>query len=201
MNFRALLLGGVAVPFLYFASQIAAVALNPGFDISSQQPSELGCCQAAMPAVANAGFITTGIAAMLGAFGLFAGLRHLGGNIIFAALAWLGLFLFGVAMTMSGVFPLPNPLHYGFGLTLAGILAPLFGALAFRGGGAARWIIVLGFIVSVVLLVLSMGIGGIASENNIGLIVRALSLVAFSTIAYLCSGIMRRTKAVNEGLD
>lgn len=28
MNFRTLLVGGIAVPFLYFASQIAAVLLN-----------------------------------------------------------------------------------------------------------------------------------------------------------------------------
>ncbi len=201
MNFRALLIGGVAVPFLYFASQIAAVLLNPGFDIASREPSELGCCQAVMPVVANVGFITTGVAAMLGGLGLFAGLRHLHGNVVFAALAGLGLSLFGVAMTMSGVFPLPNPLHYGFGLTLAGILAPFFGALAFKDGGAARWIVGLGFIVSIMLVALSMGLGGFASEDNIGLIVRAISVVAFPTIAYLSWSVMQRTKAATEGLD
>jgi hypothetical membrane protein len=194
MNVRALLAGGVAVPFVYFASQIAAVLLNPAFDIARQQPSELGCCDAVLPVVANAGFMATGIAAMLGGLGLFAGLRQLHGNVVFAALAGLGLFLFGVAMTMSGAFPLPNPLHYGFGLTLAGILAPLFGALAFKDGGPARWIVMLGFGVSVVLVVLSMGIGGIASADNVGLIVRGISIVAFPTIAYLCWSVMRRTK-------
>jgi hypothetical protein len=55
--------------------------------------------------------------------------------VLIASLAGLGLALFGIAMTMSGVFPLLNPLHYGFGLMLAGILAPFFGALAFRNGG------------------------------------------------------------------
>jgi hypothetical protein len=42
------------------------------------------------------------------------------------------MMLFGIAMTMSGLFPLPNPLHYGFGLFPAGLLAPLFGAMALR---------------------------------------------------------------------
>lgn len=195
MSYRALLIGGVAVPFLYFLSQIAAVLLNPGYNIAGQQPSELGCCQANMPVVANVGFIATGAAAVLGGLGLFAGLRHLRGNIAFAALAGLALSLFGVAMTMSGVFPLPSPLHYGFGLTLAGILTPLFGALAFKGGGTARWIVVLGFVVSVVLVVLSMGIGGVASETNVGLLVRGVSLIAFPTIAYLCWSVMQRMKA------
>lgn len=194
MSFRTLLAGGVAIPFIYFASQIAAVLLNPAFNIARQEPSELGCCQAVMPVVANAGFMATGVVAVLGGLGLFVGLRRLQGNVIFAASAGLGLSLFGVAMIMSGVFPLPNPLHYGFGLTLAGILAPLFGALALKNGGAVRWIVMLGFIVSLVLVVLSMGIGGVANVNNIGLIVRAISVVAFSTIAYLCWSVMQRVK-------
>jgi hypothetical protein len=74
-------------------------------------------------------------------------------------------------------------------------LTPLFGALAFKGGGTARWIVVLGFVVSVVLVVLSMGIGGVASETNVGLLVRGVSLIAFPTIAYLCWSVMQRMKA------
>lgn len=148
MSSRAMLAGGVAVPLVYFATQTVAILLNPGYDIAGQQPSELGCCNANLPVVANAGFIATGVAAMIGGLGLVAGLRRLQGNMFFAALAGLGLTLFGVAMTMSGVFPLPNPLHYGFGLMLAGILAPLFGALALKGGGAARWIVLTGFVIS-----------------------------------------------------
>jgi hypothetical protein len=193
MSFRTLLAGGIAIPFIYFSSQIAAVLLNPAFNVARQEPSELECCQAVMPVVAN-GFMATGVVAVLGGLGLFVGLRRLQGNVIFAALAGLALSLFGVAMIMSGVFPLPNPLHYGFGLTLAGILAPLFGALALKNGGAVRWIVTLGFIVSLVLVALSMGIGGVANVNNIGLIVRAISVVAFPTIAYLCWSVMQRVK-------
>lgn len=99
MSSRATLAGGVAVPFVYFATQIAAILLNPGYDIASQQPSELGCCNANLPVVANVGFIATGAAAMIGGLGLVAGLRHQQGNMFFAALAGLGLILFGVAMT------------------------------------------------------------------------------------------------------
>jgi hypothetical membrane protein len=193
MNHRTLMIGGVSVPFLYFASQIAAVLLNPGYDLASQQPSELGCCHANLPIIANVGFIATGVAAILGGVGLFAGLRQLGGNLLFAGLAGLGLALFGVAMTMSGVFPLPNLLHYGFGLLLAGILAPLFGALAFKHGGAARWLVLLGFAVSLVIVALSLGIGGIVSETNVGLFARALALIAFPTISFLCWNVMQRT--------
>lgn len=54
-----------------------------------------------------------------------------------------------------------------------------------------------GFAVSIVLVALSMGIGGIANANNIGFIVRAISVVAFPTISYLCWSVMQRTKSVN----
>lgn len=59
MRFRTLMMGGVSVPFLYFASHPAAVLLNPGYDLARQQPSELGCCQANLPIVANVGFIAS----------------------------------------------------------------------------------------------------------------------------------------------
>lgn len=195
-SFRTLLIGGVAVPFFYFASQIAAILLNPGYNVAGQYPSELGCCSAKLTIVANVGFLTTGVAAMMGGLGLFVGLRRLRGNVTLAALAGFGLSLFGVAMTMGGVFPLPNPLHYGFGLQLAGVLTPFFGALAFKGGGAGRWFILCGFGASFVIVVLSLGVGGLVSEANVGLFARALALVAFPTIAYLCWSVMQRTRSV-----
>jgi hypothetical membrane protein len=151
---RILLGAGVALPFVYFGAQIAAMALNPGFDMATQQPSELGCCDAREPLIANVGFLVTGACGLLGGVGLGIGLRKLGGNLILAALAGLGMVLFGVAMTMSGLFPLPDPLHYGFGLFPAGLLAPLFGALAFKGGGPARAIVLGAFALSAVLVAL-----------------------------------------------
>lgn len=197
MNNRTLLISGVAVPLLYFAGQAAAVLLNPDYNLVSQRPSELGCCNANLTAVANVGFIATGVAAILGGAGLFVGLRRVGGNTVLAAMAGLALALFGVAMTMSGVFPLPNPLHYGFGLMLAGLFAPLFGALAFKDGGSSRWIVLGGFVASLVVVTLSLGIGGIASEANAGLFSRALALVAFPTIAMLCWSVMQRMGPTN----
>jgi hypothetical membrane protein len=184
------------MPVIYFATQIASVLLNPGFDIATQQPSELGMAEANYPIVANVGFLGTGICAILGGVGLFAGLRAIGGNIILAALAALGMILFGVAMTMSGAFPLPNPLHYGFGLFPAGILAPLFGGLAFKNGGAARTIVLLAFVASLgLLLCLTVGANVIATEANQGLFSRGIALIAFPAIGYLCWAVSRRLKA------
>ncbi|MGD9966160.1 MAG: DUF998 domain-containing protein [Hyphomonadaceae bacterium] len=189
---RVLLGAGVFVPIVYFVSQIAAMALNPGFDIATQQPSELGCCGAGSPIVANVGFLLTGVCALLGGAGLFLGLRKLGGNPILAALAGLGMILFGVAMTMSGLFPLPHPLHYGFGLFPAGLIAPLFGALALKNGDSVRWIVLLAFGLSAALVVLMFGVGGVVAESNLGYFSRAVALVAFPAMALLCWSVRQR---------
>lgn len=195
MLVQALLAAGIGVPVFWIGGQIAAMALNPGFDIAAQQPSELGCCNARFPIVANIGFLATGVCAVLGGAGLSIGLRKLGGNMVLGALAGLGMILFGVAMTMSGLFPLPDPLHYGFGLFPAGLLAPLFGALALKGGGAARWIVLASFALSAVLVALMFGVGGVVNENNLGYFSRAVALVAFPTIALLCWIVLRRLSA------
>ncbi len=102
---RVVLAAGIALPVSWIGSQLAAMALNPGFDIATRQPSELGCCDAHEPMIANLGFLATGPCAVLGGVGLSFGLRKLGGNFVLSALAELGMVLFGVAMTMSGLFP------------------------------------------------------------------------------------------------
>lgn len=195
MLVRALLAAGIGVPLFWIGTQAAGMALNPGFDIATQQPSELGCCDAQMPLVANIGFLATGACAVLAGVGLSLGLRKLGGNIVLAALAGLGMMLFGVAMTMSGLFPLPNPLHYGFGLFPAGLLAPLFGALAFKGGGAARWIVLIAFVFSAVVVALMVGVGGVVTESNLGWFSRAVALIAFPAMAFLCWSVRARLQA------
>jgi hypothetical membrane protein len=190
---KALLWAGVAAPIIYFTTQIAAIALNPSFNFAQQQPSELGIAAMHLPIVANAGFIATGIAFALGGLGLFAGLRGVGGNAIVAVLAGLTLSILGFALAMSGFFPLPNPLHYAFGLYPVGILPPLFVALGYKNGGAVRWIASAGFALCVAIF-LSAGVGGVATEDNVGLFTRAISVVLFVTIAYVCWSLTRRLR-------
>lgn len=190
---RALLWAGVAAPIIYFGTQAAAIALNPSFNFAEQQPSELGVVGMNLPLVANAGFILSGIAFGLGGFGLFAGLRAVGGNVILAGLAGLTLCVLGFAIAMSGFFPLPNPLHYAFGLYPVGILPPLFAALAYKDGGAARWIALVGFVACVAIFA-AAGPGGTATEENVGLFTRAISIMLFATIAYLCWSLTQRLK-------
>lgn len=187
---KALIWAGVVAPLIYFGTQGAAMALNPSFNFAEQQPSELGIAGMNLPIVANSGFIASGVAFALAGLGLFSGLRGVGANTALAALAGLSVSILGFAIAMSGFFPLPNPLHYAFGLYPIALLAPLFAALAYKGGGAARWLALIAFAVCA-LIFAAAGPAGMASEDNVGLFTRAISMVLFITIAYLCWSLAR----------
>ncbi|MBI3437554.1 MAG: DUF998 domain-containing protein [Proteobacteria bacterium] len=191
---KALLWAGVAAPIVYFATQIAAIALNPSFNLVEQQPSDLGIAAMHLPIVTNVGFAVSGIAFVLGGLGLFAGLRSVGGNVIVAALAGVTLAVLGFAIAMSGFFPLPNPLHYAFGLYPVGILPPLFVALGYKKGGVARWIALAGSLLCVAIFAVA-SFGGMANAGNAGLFTRAISIVLFATIAYECWSLMQRLRS------
>jgi hypothetical membrane protein len=190
---KAVLWAGVAAPIIYFGTQIAAIALNPSFNFAEQQPSELGIAAMDLPIVANAGFVASGIAFALGGVGLFAGLRSVGGNTIIAALAGLTLVILGFTIAMSGFFPLPSPLHYAFDLYPVGICPPLFVALGYKNGGAARWIALASFVLCVAIFA-AASLGGMATEDNVGLFTRAISIVLFATIAFACWSLARRLR-------
>ncbi len=187
---RVLLAAGVAIPFVYFANLFGVGAITPLFDHGSLLPSELG--REGMPhaLLFNAGLIAVGVLGLLASAGLFLGLRAIGGNLM-SALTALSFVCFGIAMIMAGVFALPNPLHYGFNIILAVLFTPLLGALAFKGGGAARWSVFAGFLAGFGALTVNAGVGGIATRENFGWVARVHGFIAFSTIAFLCYALLR----------
>jgi|CXWL01.1.fsa_nt_gi hypothetical membrane protein len=194
MTARSILLAfGVAIPFLYFANLFGIGAITPGFDHATLLPSELGRDGMLNAALFNTGLIAVGVCGVLAAIGLFLALRQISGGVILASLTALCMLAFGVSMIVYGVFSLPDPRHYSPSLLIiASMLAPVFGAFALKPGGAARWILLLGFLAGIGMIALNAGIGGIANDNNIGWIVRAHGAVAFTTFAYLCWSAMKR---------
>jgi hypothetical membrane protein len=164
----------------------------PGYDNIAQAPSELGAAGAPYPQIFNLGMVATSAAALAGAGGLVVGLRQLGSGVFLSILTGSSLALLGVSLAMSGLFPLPDPLHYGFGLSAAGLLTPLFGALALRRrGGAVAWVLSVAFVAGVLLLAINLGAGGLVSASNVGLWLRALALACFPAIGLLCWTAMR----------
>ena len=63
----------------------------------------------------------------------------------------------------------------------------------------AQWIMFAGFTSSVVVLAVALGLGGIANDHNIGLWLRLVALVSFSSIAFL--GWVVRHRCVGDRRD
>jgi hypothetical protein len=82
------------------------------------------------------------------------------------ALAGVALALWGAAMVMGGMFPMPDDRHGAFGLGLAGPLVPLFTLLALRTVPDARGMkLFLGFILAGSVVVLAIMLFALASEG------------------------------------
>lgn len=192
---RFLLAGGVAVPIVYFSNLIVAEVQSPTVDPWSQLPSDLGVASVAWAPVFNAGLIAVGLAAAAGAVGLFLGLRRIGANVVLSAITGLAMLVAAFVMAMAGVFPLPNPLHYGFYLLPIGMLTPLFAAIALgaaRDAGRERTIIFTGFVAIIGIVAATETVEGLVVRETIGMWARGLALIAFSTIAFVCLSVMRR---------
>ena len=189
-----LLACGLAFPAVYFANLFGVPLLDPAFDHARQAPSDLGAQGAPYAALFNAGLGLSAFMAFLGAIGLVLGLRRLGAGLYVSVMTGLSLALLAFALAMSAAFPLPDPLHYGFNLYFAGLLTPLFGAIALgpvRGAAGARLIALLGMMASFALIVMTIGPFGLADASNQGLWIRALAFVSFFTIGYLCFAVLR----------
>jgi hypothetical membrane protein len=141
MKSRTLLAAGVAMPLIYLAALALGATLFPGYRVLEDQPSVLGGPDAAQPIAFNVGLVLTGAIGVAGAIGIAAALQTLGKNTVVTLMGGftgLSLLLASVGLAMGGVFPLPNPLHYGFGLATFGALTPLLGAMALWRLGESR---------------------------------------------------------------
>lgn len=66
---------GVAVPVLYYGTQIVAAVFFPGYSFMSEAASLLGSDRSTRPLIFNAGVMATGIATLVAACGYFCAFR------------------------------------------------------------------------------------------------------------------------------
>jgi hypothetical membrane protein len=126
---RVLLIAGVIAPLGYFALQIAAAQLYPGYNFRDQVASELGIAGNASASLFNAGAFSLGVLYALGAIGVFFALHREKAHVILAALVALCLLSHGLAAFNASIFPLPSPRHnpgpMQAGMFVLPLLAPL----------------------------------------------------------------------------
>lgn len=192
---KTLLSAGVAASILYYANLIVSSLFYPGYDHVTQYASELGSSAARYPMIFNTGVLLTGIAGIAAGPGFFLALRRLTGKSILAALTGLAVGLFGVAMIFGGLFPMPNPLHGGFGLGMAIHLAPLFLLLAVWKREDMRGLktySLLAFLLGLTFFAIMMGVGSLVTRANVGIFQRLYSLSIFPWIGIAAYVLRRR---------
>jgi len=188
----------IAVPVTYYFGLLVGAATYPGYSHVTRYASELGAAGAPYPALFNVSVIIGGIAALLGSIGLAGALRDLSGRKGWAIAAGVALALWGAAMVMGGMFPIPDDRHGGFGLGLAGPLVPLFTLLAVRSVPDSRGMkLFLGliFVGSVILLAIMFGLGELVTRRNVGIWQRINSGFSIPWFAVLGYWLLRRTPA------
>jgi len=119
------LIAAVAMPLLYFGSQLAAAPFYPVYSFSRDTASMLGTSFSQHPWIFNVGAIFTGAAALIGAIGLY---RAFAGttNVVIASLIGLSVAATGVMSIKAGLFPMPDSRHASWGfLVFFTIATPL----------------------------------------------------------------------------
>ena len=181
---------GVAVPVLYFGSQIAAAFFFPGYSFLSQSASQLGSDLAKYPAIFNAGAILTGISTLIAVYGFFRAFQRLNTNTILTGIILLALASSAFMHLWAGFFPMPDPRHGQNPFQFGAILLPLLFVVALWKQG--RIVLNTYLIASIALLVTLMAdIVPIDRQLYDGLFQRLLALAVFPPIgvcAYVLLG-------------
>ncbi len=120
------------MPIFYFAAQLAAAPFYPGYSFSHQVASLLGTSQSQQPWIFNLGLMLTGIAAMLGTFGLYQSFRARA-SLWLSSLIALCVACTGFASLKAGLFPLPDHRHGTPKFLLFTIVTPFLMLIAIWG--------------------------------------------------------------------
>ncbi len=120
------------MPVIYYGAQLVAAPFYPGYSFSHEMASTLGTSHSRQPWIFNLALMLTGIAAIIGSFGLYQTFRARSSPWL-ALLTALAVACTGFASFKAGVFPLPDPRHGsgGFVLSLT-LITPLLMLIAIR---------------------------------------------------------------------
>ena len=188
MDRTTLLWGLILAPLFYYVALIGGSLLWPGYSHVTQYASELGSSAAPNPMFFNGNVILCGLAALIGGFGLTHVLTQLSGSRGWAVAAGASISLWGLAIVVAGLYPMPDERHGAFGLAIAGQFTPLFAWIALRkvgGLGGLKAFLAVIFVASFVLFAIMMGVGGLVTRANVGIWQRINSGLGIPYLAIL----------------
>ena len=196
MNARALWALIVSPSFYYFGL-IAGSLTYPGYSQVTQYASELGSSEAPYPWLFNFSIIAYGAATIFGAYGFWLALSQISNRRLWVSLAVIALLLWGIAMIIGGIFPIPDERHGAYGLGLAGQFTSLFALIALwrvPNSAGIRAFLAFIFVSSLIFFVIMMGVGGLVRLDNVGIWQRVNGLFAIPWITVLGLWLLGRVR-------
>jgi hypothetical membrane protein len=197
MDRSTLLWGLILAPVFYYVALIGGSLLWPGYSHVTQYASELGSSASPNPMFFNGNVILCGLAALIGGFGLTHVLTLLSGSRAWAIAAGVSISLWGVAIIVAGLYPMPDDRHGAYGLAIIGQFTPLFAWLALRkveGLGGLKTFLLIIFVASFALFAIMMGVGGMVTRANVGIWQRINTAIGIPYLAVLGWVLLQRAK-------
>ena len=197
MDRSTLLWGLILAPIFYYVALIGGSLLWPGYSHVTQYASELGSAASPHPMFFNGNVILCGLAALIGGFGLTDVLASLSRSRGWAIAAGVSISLWGVAIIIAGLYPMPNDLHGAYGLAIIGQFTPLFAWLALRkveGLSGLKTFLLIIFVASFALFAIMMGVGGMVTRANVGIWQRVNTAIGIPYLAVLGWVLLQQVK-------
>ncbi|HEY9137887.1 MAG TPA: DUF998 domain-containing protein [Terriglobus sp.] len=184
---RTCLAFAVAIPIVYFGTQLIAAPFFPQYSFTQQAASLLGSPASHLPWIFNTGAMLTGICATIGAYGLYHALRTKAG-LILSALIGIAVLVVGITSFKAGLYPLPDPRHSSWQfLTAFIILLPFVLFLAswrMRASVALRGYLLLSLLLLMAVIACMSGVIHIPGLGG-GILQRLLAIATFFPVGVM----------------
>jgi hypothetical membrane protein len=193
---------GIALPFLYYGSQIVAAPFFPDYSFITQAASLLGSDLSSRPAIFNTGAIATGIATLIAGFGFLRSFQCIGASPVLTWMTFIALFATGIGCLWSGCFPLPDPRHAGHPAVLVAMISLPFLLTATlwkqRDAQLLKTFLLATLVLLVVMIPIMSGITGMDTRSYGGLFQRVFAFTVFPPIAMCSFYLARRIGSVSQ---
>ena len=201
---RRLLIVGMAAPLLALVAVLIGVATYPGFDHARQYLSELGGASAPLPLIFNGGVFIAGLMCMAAGVGFGLAIHGLTERWIVASLTAVVFILAGIGLSVSSLYPWPDPRHMAINLGLGIQIAPLLLLWGLWSHVDLRRLKVFLFVTFVAMAILTvfthhLVLPGTVNPANVGWWERAYAIILVGWVGIAAFVLERRLRRHAEG--